>query len=208
MAHGRKRKQGNGSAETQRLRVQSWKAGQWRWQESRQTTTRSFGKVLSFAALLAERPCPHPAIVTKDEAPPPRLGCHALTPPPAAWRFFRCGLFGGSFRRHRATEFEGLVEIVGDTRRLVAAVAEIDAILARQTPDGDTERAQLRCYKFKAGARVIGSHGASLRAIVEINMGGIKLKIDFSFCGFGGRWLCPRIGKIKVLCPDFARALY
>ena len=78
MAPGRKRKQGNGNAKARRLRLQPWNAGQPQRQESRQTTIRNFGKVLSFAALLTERPCPQPAIVTEDEAAAPRLGRHPL----------------------------------------------------------------------------------------------------------------------------------
>ena len=68
--------------------------------------------------------------MAKNEPSPPRLGRDSLASPPAARRLLGRRLIGGFLRRHRAAEFKRLVEIIGEARGLVPAVAEIDVTLA------------------------------------------------------------------------------
>lgn len=93
-------------------------------------------------------------IVTANEAAALCLGRHPPASPSAARRLRCRGPIGSSLSRHRATEFKGLVEVLGHAGCLVASIAKIHAILARQAPEGEAEGAQFGGNTVEAGKRI------------------------------------------------------
>jgi hypothetical protein len=90
-----------------------------------------------FLALLSQRPGAPAPVVPPDAASADRLRRHAQRSSPATHhRGRRAG-------RERAAELDRLLEILGQARRVVAAVAVVDAVLAGQAGEDDAERAQL-----------------------------------------------------------------
>jgi Transposase len=65
---------------------------------------------------------------------------------------------------------ERLLEILGQARRAVAAIAIVDAVLARQPGEYDAERAQLDGRKLEGGNE-IGHRGAGLPARIRDSTG-------------------------------------